>query len=178
MGMNRETLETLVKVHQAEIYRYMRYLGAGAALAEDLVQETFLAAFRGAKQPDMADVRGRAAWLRAIARNLFFNACRRRKGLPVPVDSQWLQQAEAVWHSQLLRGGDGFETVEALRACVEALPPRQREVLDLRYRQGKSRAEMARRCRMTADGIKSLLRRIRTALAECIQRRLVKEARS
>lgn len=175
--MDRDTLETLVKVHQAEIYRYMRYLGAGSALAEDLVQETFLAAFRSAKQPGMAGVRGRSAWLRAIGRNLFFNACRRRKDLPVAVDSQWLQQAEAAWDAQLLREGDGFETVEALRACVEALPARQRDVLDLRYRQGKSRTEMARQCRMTGDGIKSLLRRIRTALAECIQRRLAKEPR-
>jgi hypothetical protein len=33
--MERKELETLVAVHQAEIYRYLRYLGALRAAAED-----------------------------------------------------------------------------------------------------------------------------------------------
>ena len=77
----------------------------------------------------------------------------------------------------MLRGGDGFETVEALRKCLGRLDAKHRQILDLRYKQGKSRAEMARRCKMTENGIKTLLRRIRAALAECIQRRLATENR-
>ena len=41
--MDRDTLSVLVKTHQAEIYRYVRYLGADASPAADLGQETFLA---------------------------------------------------------------------------------------------------------------------------------------
>ena len=113
--MHRDTLRMLVRAHQVEIFRYMRYLGANAALAEDLVQDTFVAAFSSRRPSDIDDVRGRAAWLRAIGRNLFLNACRRRRTSPVEVNSERIKQAEAVWASQLLRGGDGFDTVEALR---------------------------------------------------------------
>ncbi len=175
--MHRDTLRTLVRAHQGEIFRYMRYLGADASLADDLVQDTFVAAFSSPRPPDIDDVGGRAAWLRAVARNLFLNACRRRRTSPVEVNSERLKQAEAVWASRLLRGGDGFDTVEALRKCLARLTAKHREMLDLRYKQGKSRAEMARRCKMTGNGIKTLLRRIRAALADCIQRRLATENR-
>ena len=39
-------LERLVREHQAELWRYLRYLGSDAARAEDLVQETFLRVWR------------------------------------------------------------------------------------------------------------------------------------
>lgn len=175
--MHRNTLRMLIRAHQVEIFRYMRYLGADAALAEDLVQDTFVAAFSSRRPPDVDDVGGRAAWLRAIGRNLFLNACRRRRTSPVEVNSERIKQAEAVWASQLLRGGDGFDTVEALRKCLARLTAKHRGIVDLRYKQGKSRAEMARRCKMTENGIKTLLRRIRAALADCIQRRLATEDR-
>lgn len=166
-------LETLVRMHQAEVYRYARYLGAeSAAVAEDLVQETFLAAFRNANPPLNADVRVQAAWLRGIARNLFLNHCRSVRNAKVHPDSEALDRAEGLWSSQFLRDGDGFDYVEALRACMQKLAARQQQMLQLQYAEGKSRAEIAAVLAMTEDGIKSALRRTRAALGECIKRRL------
>jgi len=170
--VNRSELETLVKLHQAEIFRYLRYLGADRTTAEDLTQETFLAAFQSSSAPAADDARALAAWLRGIARNLFRAHCRRSRTSPVRADSESLKRAEAVWTSDFLRDGDGFETMDALHRCLDGLPQKQREAVRLHYAERKPREEMARRFQMTADGIKSLLRRIRTALAECIGRRL------
>ena len=39
--MDRDELAVVVRVNQAGIYRYLRYLGADRPTAEDLVQETF-----------------------------------------------------------------------------------------------------------------------------------------
>jgi len=169
--VERAALEALVKVHQAELYRYLRYLGASPEAAEDLVQETFLAACRSETAPKTDAVRRRAAWLRGVARNLFLAHCRRDRSSPVRADSESLARAEGTWEATFLRGGDGFETLEALRACLRELPERQREVLDLRYRERRSRSALARLLKMTEDGVKSLLRRIRAALAACIERR-------
>ena len=36
----------LVQQHQAEVWRYLRFLGATAELADDLTQETFLQLLR------------------------------------------------------------------------------------------------------------------------------------
>lgn len=173
--MDPESLEEMVRAHQAELYRYARYLGAEAAVAEDLVQDTFLTAIRVAMPPETADLRVRAAWLRGVARNLFLRYCRRRRISPVVTDAQVMEQAETVWKEEFLRGGDGFETLEALRQCLTHLPESQRAAVDMQYAQRRSRAEIAQALGMSEDGIKSLMRRIRAALAECIRRRLAAE---
>ncbi|MBI3272239.1 MAG: RNA polymerase sigma factor [Planctomycetes bacterium] len=171
--MDRDTLAELVHARQAEIFRYLRYLGAlDAGVAEDLAQETFLAAFRSTAPPPLDDERACAAWLRGIARNLFLMHCRRARANPVRTDEATIERAEAFWATRFLRSGDGFEYIEALRACVSGLSERARRLLDLCYAQRKSRDEMARSLDMSEDGIKSMLRRTRAALAECVRRRL------
>jgi RNA polymerase sigma-70 factor (ECF subfamily) len=171
--MNRGELETLVRTHQAEVYRYIRYLGAvDCALAEDIVQETFLAAFQSPNPAPATDVRRQSAWLRGIARNLFLAHCRKTRNSPVRADSSSLQRAEECWAVEFLRQGDGFDYVEALRRCLGSLDQKQRRFLDLRYAEKKSRVEMAQLLRMTEDGIKSALQRIRGMLQNCIERRI------
>ena len=170
--MDRDTLVTLVKAHQAEVFRYLRYLGASRADAEDLVQETFLAAATSPNCPNPLDGRAAAGWLRGAARNHFLRLCRRKKTDRVRADSRFLERAEATWTAEFLRDGDGFDYVEALRKCLDRLTDRQRRAVDLRYAEKRSRAEMARQLDMTENGVKSLLRRIRAALGDCVQRRL------
>ncbi|MCX7935716.1 MAG: RNA polymerase sigma factor [Planctomycetota bacterium] len=177
--MNRGELETLIRMHQAEIYRYLRYLGADETTAEDLTQDTFLALLRRPKSPTpaSAEPRSQAAWLRGIARNLFLMHCRRARTERRHIEAAALAEAESFWENEFLRGGDGFEVVEALRHCLQKVTQAARQVLDMFYREERSRAEIARACQMSEDGVKSLLRRTRAELAECIQRRLQAEGR-
>ena len=173
--MDRNDLETLVRSHQAEIYRYLKYLGADSAAAEDLAQETFLAAFRSRAGIDLADARTAPAWLRGIARHMFLRYCRSRRRERVHADSEYLERAEAFWAGRFLPPNDGFDYLDALRECLKTLSEQHREALRLRYQERRSRAEMARSCAMTEDGVKSLLRRIRANLAACIHGRLQRE---
>jgi len=170
--VDRETLTMLINEHQTSVYRYLRYLGADAASAEDLTQDTFLAAFKSASVPDTNNVPLRSAWLRGISRNLLLAHFRRGRANPVHIDSEYLKQAEDVWSAQLVGDEDGSGYTAALRECLSALPDSDRRLLDLRYAHRKSRAEMANMRKMTPDGIKSQLRRIRSRLAECVRRRV------
>ena len=169
--MDRESLEAAVRAHQAEIYRYLRYLGADNASAEDLVQDTFLTALKKGI-PNVDNIRTRSAWLRAVARNLFLNHCRRNKRSQVKVDSELLDRAESTWSSEFLHGGDGYDYVEAMRKCLGKLSERHRSFLDMRYAQAKSRSEMASHWEIAQDSVKSLLRRLRAALAKCVRKEL------
>jgi RNA polymerase sigma-70 factor (ECF subfamily) len=172
--MDRDELAEVVRAYQAGLYRYVRYLGASSSTAEDLVQDAFLVAFR--KADGLAGGgEARSAWLRGVARNLFLRHCRREHRNPTLVDAASLEQAEAIWTAEFLRGGDGFDYVEALRECLKALPDDRRHAIDLRYRDRTTRAEMARLLGMTENGVKSLLRRVRRSLADCIRRRLALE---
>ncbi|TWU04787.1 sigma-70 family RNA polymerase sigma factor [Stieleria varia] len=64
---------------------------------------------------------------------------------------------------------------EALEACLDELPPKSRRLLDLRYVEERSAAEMARETGATSGSVRVLLSRVRTALVRCIERRLALE---
>jgi len=165
----------LVKAHQAEIYRYLKFLGADHSLAEDLVQDTFLTTFQTAPPPSLSHVGRRGAWLRGIARHLLLRYWERRARDPIRPDSAALELAESVWADTFPGGDDGSLMLDALRTCLEQTPPRGRELLDLRYARRQSRRQMADALALTEDGVKSALQRLRARLWECVQTRLRQE---
>jgi RNA polymerase sigma-70 factor, ECF subfamily len=177
--MTHEQLELLIRTHQAMVYRYLRYMGASADVAEDVGQETFLAAYKSTSVPleDASAESGRcAAWLRGVARNQLLMYFRKARSNPMSSDplvlQQALEQADQVWATELLREGDGFDYSEALQGCLANLQGTQRRVLDMFYGEEFSRVQIAEALNMTEDGIKSLLRRVRTALRRCVHTRL------
>lgn len=64
---------------------------------------------------------------------------------------------------------------EALEACLDELPDKSRRLLDLRYVDELSSAEAARAIGSTVGSVRVLLSRIRSALADCVQRRVATE---
>lgn len=64
---------------------------------------------------------------------------------------------------------------EALETCLDGLPEKSRELLDLRYVDDLSAADIAKSVGSTTGAVRVLLTRARTALAECVQRRLAME---
>lgn len=64
---------------------------------------------------------------------------------------------------------------EALEACLDELPPKSRRLLDLRYGEELSAAEIAQKTGSTSGSVRVLLSRVRTVLASCIERRLAME---
>ncbi len=64
---------------------------------------------------------------------------------------------------------------EALEACLDGLPEKSRRILELRYVDELPAAEVAREIGSTSGSVRVLLTRVRTALADCIQRRLATE---
>jgi RNA polymerase sigma factor (sigma-70 family) len=69
MGRDRDSmrLEELFSQHEQELGRFIAHLVHSRQLADDLVQETFLAAWRS--RADLEHVRDARGWLYGIARN-------------------------------------------------------------------------------------------------------------
>lgn len=159
--LDRATAERLWAEQARTVRRYLAVLGAAGADLDDLLQETFVVLL----QRDFAD-RGPAAaatFLRTTARFLFL---RRHRGLLGQVEA-----ADAVWERRCGED-DGAGYLAALRACVERLPARSRQLVQLGYDDELGRAAIARELGMKADGVKTALRRVRDALRQCIERRL------
>jgi RNA polymerase sigma-70 factor (ECF subfamily) len=170
--MTRKALEELMEAHQAELFRYLRFIGADYSMAEDLVQETYLCAFQSAKLPDLDNLRARRGWLRRIAHNRFIDQCRRRKRSPIRFSSEQADAAEIFWESEFYGHDEGFGCLEALEICLQKLSAKQRELIDAFYGARRSRDEIASGLGISSDGVKMALRRVRVALGECIQQRL------
>ena len=170
--VDRESMETLVRANQAQLFRYARYLGADAAYAEDLVQEAFLAALKGGGVARAGDASAQGAYLRGILRNTFLAGCRRMKVSPVRVSSEALEGAEALWRGEFLRDGDGFDYVEALRECLKLLDDKSRRFVELLYGRGQSRQEIGDEFNLKPEGVKTAARRLRSRLGDCVRRRL------
>ena len=159
----------LVQAHQTGVWRYLRFLGCDPTQADDLAQETFLAVHR--KPFEERTPEATAVYLRTVARNLFLMSLRRAKRQAVV---QNLDVLEEVWQRHHVDDGEAYR--DAMRECVETLAGRARRAIDLCYRDQRSRAEMAGELEMTEDGVKSLLRRTRELLRQCVEKKVAGEA--
>jgi RNA polymerase sigma-70 factor, ECF subfamily len=158
-------LASVVREHQADVWRYLRYLGAAAEDADDLTQETFVAV---ARTPfELRSPGETAAYLRTAARNQLL-MLRRKQGRQICTVE--LTAAEEVW-ADATHSRPFDEFLEALSQCRESLAGRARDAVDRFYRDGLSREEMASEFAMSVDGVKSLLRRTRASLRDCVERR-------
>jgi RNA polymerase sigma-70 factor, ECF subfamily len=154
--------------------------------AEDVVQETFLRAWRNRKSFE-----GRSsfrAWLYRIATNACLDALKRRPPRVLPpqvaaaadprvpplpsADMPWLQPYPDRLLEGIAAGDEGpeaalvaKETVElAFLVAIQHLVPRQRAVLILRDVLGWSAKETATLLDATVDSVNSALRRARSTL--------------
>jgi RNA polymerase sigma-70 factor (ECF subfamily) len=156
----------LIVEHQTGIWRYLRALGCDPPLAEDLTQETFLAVL----EKPFSDYHPIAtgAYLRRVARNLFISF-RRRSDTAISVAN--VDAIDARW-SRWAGESDGGELLETLKECLAALGERARESLDMRYRDKRSREEIAAALGVGVHGAKNLMQRARQTLRECIERKM------
>jgi RNA polymerase sigma-70 factor (ECF subfamily) len=159
-------LVELASRHRLGVWRYLRFLGCDDAAADDLTQETFLAVTR--RPPCDLGQSALAAYLRKTAQNLFFAWARKHRRQPVTED---LELVESVWQ-EFARDDEGDTYIEALRGCVEELNGRARQAIELHYRDSASREQIAGQLEMTPDGVKTLLRRTRAVLRQCVERRV------
>ena len=157
--------------HQAVTRRTIRFVGR-ADIAEDLVQEVFLAAWKSIRNfSGEADF---CAWLCGIARNKAISALRseiarrRREGTSLDCElAEWrLADVEAA------SGDDEEERLKMLKLCLERLPPQHRQVIDRYYTAGDSAEQIGNDLRRTSGAVRTMLMRIRKVLQQCIQRKL------
>jgi len=122
------TFGELIERHELEIFRYALRLTGRRADADDVFQETFLAAFRAWPPPRRGNER---AWLYRIATNKAIDNGRRSRRL-VSVEDLRLAAPER----------DGVTTLD-LAAAIRALPTGQRAAFVLHRVEGLPHREVA-----------------------------------
>jgi RNA polymerase sigma-70 factor (TIGR02960 family) len=163
----------LAERHRRELHVHCYRMLGSFEEAEDLVQETFLRAWRHPPADRGSALR---AWLYRIATNACLDALRRRKRVEVHThaDLPWLQPYPDRLLDEVAPREEepdavviDRETIElAYIALIQRLPPRQRAVLVMRDVLDWSAAETAAALDMTVAGVNSALQRARATLEE------------
>lgn len=170
-GKSVAAFDRLYRDHVDRMYRFAQRLCGSPDDAKDLVQETFLSAYRSLK-----DFRGESSistWLYAIAAHACQRMRRKRKGeperelsldaliptadgdMPLQVPGSDLTPEERLEHKELRH---------SLFSAVHKLPKKYRMVLVLRDMEGLSAREVGAVMDLTERAVKSRLHRARLFL--------------
>jgi RNA polymerase sigma-70 factor, ECF subfamily len=164
-GGEREAFALLYRRHQAFVYRFARGMTGSSAVAEDVVQDVFLALMRDLDRydPDLAPLR---TYLFGIARNL---ARHKARGLWRLLSLD--EAAESVARDDPAAALASTEDARLLRQCLGALPAKYREVIVLCDLQEVNYADTASLLGTPIGTVRSRLHRGRQLLLERLRRR-------
>jgi RNA polymerase sigma factor (sigma-70 family) len=156
-----EALDTLYDRYRSMAYGIARRITADDALAEDVVQEAFLGAWRGADRyvPGKGSVR---TWLLSIVHHRAIDAVRRRRPVAeLPAEQEGARTPEAMVLPDVWGEVSGNLDRDAVLAALATLPQVQRETLELAYFSGLTQVEIAARTGAPLGTVKG---RVRLAL--------------
>ena len=162
---NQAAYEALVARYDARLLGFTRHMLGSREDAEDVVQETFAAAFNAMVADDRPiNVK---PWLYRIARNRSLNHLRRNTAIAVDSFDHHVSDHGQTTADKVHKRED----FRQLMADVQDLPETQRTALLLREIDALSYDQIAESMETTVPSVKSLLVRARVGLAEAAEAR-------
>ena len=144
----------LIEQYQMDVYNASLRILANPADAEDVTQDTFLAAFE--RMSTYRPGQALSPWLRAIARHRAIDLVRRRARAPEPELPAAPESVEKIALDRI--------EAERVRAALNRLPSRDRTLLVLRYWEDQSVESVASSLGMTEGAARVALLRARRSL--------------
>jgi RNA polymerase sigma-70 factor (ECF subfamily) len=158
--VDQNELCRLVEEHYDRLFRAARLMCGSAQAAEDLVQDSFLAAAES-----LGRFKGHSStytWLYGILLNKFRRWLRRKGRAPLSLQAIAGEEARRPPEEVLQADSPGppqraeaAEATELVRRAVEELDPDHRAVITLRYLEGMSYGEIARALGCPVGTVKS-----------------------
>lgn len=157
VGVNqrRARFQALCQSLRPDLLRFAFWLSRDRALAEDVVQETLLRAWKA--QDSLLDEGAAKPWLLTIVRREYARNFERRRFVTVDVDELVAKE------EPMLAAADEQELAE-LRAALFKLPDEYREPLILQVLMGCSTAQIAAQLELSTAAVLTRLFRARKQL--------------
>lgn len=156
----RERFDSLVRTYSTEIYRYAYWLCRDEAVANDLVQETFLRAWRSIAQ--LREVAAVKAWLITIVRREHARLFERKRFPTDDIDEMPVEDEDSL-------SADAQMDIHLVRAAMGELPEKYREPLAMQVVMGMSCKEIAKTLEISESAVMTQLFRARQKLRELLE---------
>lgn len=163
MKLDRQQFETLALEHMDMLYRVARRMTRDPHRAEDLVQETYLRAFRSAGDFDLQEF-GIRPWLVRILHNLHVSKGQRERRQPMKLDDEHLESAAVAPEALTPFSWDGMD--QQLKRAFDGLPEEYQTVMHLWAIEELSYKEIADALEVPLGTVMSRLHRARQRLSE------------
>lgn len=178
---------TWLERHGDCLFRYALARVRDALVAEEMVQETLLAALQARRR--FAGQSSERTWLVGILKHKIIDQFRRNSreqptetidrwteylARPFDADGEWRAaegEAPAVWSADARAALDGREFRQVLAGCLEALPTRIAEAFALRELDEMETAEICKTLAVSPTNLWVMLHRARAQLRRCLERR-------
>lgn len=168
MPVDVEDLVRLALRERPRLIAYAAVILADEHAAEDVFQDVLVIAMQ--KADEIESPEHLMGWLRLTARNRSLDIRRARRNHASVLDPEVLAVLENTWSK--LDQSDTSARAEALRQCVDQLPPTARKVLELRYVRNLSGQRLADSLGRKLGTAYVAVSRVHRALHECIQAKM------
>lgn len=166
-GRDRAAFVKLFEHFAPRVKSYLMRLGAPAAEADELAQESLLAVWQKAATFDRRQS-SVSTWLFTIARNKRIDAIRRARRPELDPEDPALVPATPEQADEILQAA---QSATRLRAAIAGLPEDQRELLVLAFFQEKSHSDIAVSTGLPLGTVKSRIRLAMQRLRAVIEER-------
>lgn len=162
-GGDRLALRALYEQEAAQMLGVAIRMLKRRALAEEVLQDAFLAIWNNAGRYQSGNARG---WIYAILRNRALNVLRGEARTELIEDYDHLDQPSDDETPEDIMGRLSDES--ALKRCLKLLDAARQKIVILAYTEGLSHGEIAAKLGVPLGTVKSWLRRSLLSLRECM----------
>lgn len=162
---DRLAFEELIRRHGPALHRYARTMTRDVDAVQDIVQETFVAAWRQIE--NFRQEAGVRTWLFAICARKVVDSHRVKRA--VPIDDRLIEPRDAAPSSDPFEKVSNAEFLEALEVALAELPARQRSVWILREVEELTFPQIGSILNLSPDGARGHHHRARTTLQQRLQ---------
>jgi RNA polymerase sigma-19 factor, ECF subfamily len=163
---DEQALEVIFRTYYPGLVGFVRRYVKTTEIAEELVQDLFLKLW--SRRGSLGEIDSVKTYLFRAARNTALNHLRRRK-----LEHEWLEkEGTMITEEQTLEGDETVtesELAAAVRAAVDRLPPRCREVFMLSRDGGLTYNEIAKSLGISIKTVETQMGRALKALRESLK---------
>ena len=157
--------EQLYSETRAKLYGVLLRILGRPALADEVMQETYLKVWRMADRFDPT-LASPITWMVAIARNRAIDIVRKRGDVSIEEEPEALEVASET--PAPLARREMTEELKQLLFCLGKLDPEKQRIVLLAYYSGWSRDQLAQKLDIPVNTIKTWLRRSLLEIRECM----------
>jgi len=177
--MEKDFLESLVHLHTKDLYNWAFYKTSQAEVAEDLVQETFLAAVE--KLASFKEKSSAKTWLFSILNHKIIDFYRKRVNQTTSLDNtslstyfdnkmDWKENKKPQnWAEDEKHLLDDHDFQEILKQCLDHLPEKWNTCVKLKYLSEKNGEEICQEIGISTTNFWQIVHRAKLKLRDCIE---------